>query len=67
MLVSSKPCPTCGDTMLFTATIEQLRKFAQGALVQDVFPDMPAGDRERLISGTCPPCWDKMWKESEND
>lgn len=35
--------------------------------IQNVFPFMSKDDREMLISGTCPKCWDEMvaWAEEQ--
>jgi hypothetical protein len=32
-----------------------------GALAQDAFPYLSADDRELLISGICPTCWEKSF------
>lgn len=29
-------------------------------LVQDLFPDLSDDEREMLMSGICPPCWDEI-------
>jgi hypothetical protein len=39
---------------------EAYRKYEQGMAVLDAFPDRSADDREFLITGICPECWDKM-------
>jgi hypothetical protein len=31
-------------------------------LIQDVFPELNADEREFMISGTHPACWDEMFK-----
>lgn len=35
----------------------------EGEYIQNVFPEMSVDQREQLISGTCPKCWDKHMKE----
>lgn len=35
--------------------------------MQDIFPDLPIGDRELLISGTCNTCWQKMFGNDEDE
>ena len=35
--------------------------------IQDIFPDLPIGDRELLISGTCNTCWQKMFGNDEDE
>jgi len=43
-------------------------RWREGENIQHAFPDMSAGDREVLISGTHPACWDKLFgEENEND
>ena len=34
-------------------------------LIQDIFPDMPIDQREFLITGTHPECWDSIFGEDE--
>jgi hypothetical protein len=36
-----------------------------GAYVQDAFPYLSAPEREQLISGTHPKCWDEMFECAE--
>jgi len=45
-------CPTC----LFCGE-------GEGEFVQNVFPEMSPEDRELLISGTHPACWDRYMGE----
>ena len=33
--------------------------------VQDIFPYLNSGERELLISKTCPKCWNMMFGDSE--
>lgn len=35
--------------------------------VQDVFPEMTKEQREILISGTCPECWDVLFPEEDEE
>jgi len=32
-----------------------------------VLPTLTAEDRERFITGICPPCWDKMFQYEEEE
>jgi hypothetical protein len=36
-------------------------------LIQQVFPYLTADEREIMISGTCPVCWEKMMKDMEDE
>ena len=63
MFVINTTCPFCGKT-----TPIQIRRVADyhawqnGALAQDAFPYLSADEREMLISGMCPICWND-WNE----
>jgi hypothetical protein len=60
-------CPECSKTSEFTLDAEEVRRWQAGEFIQDVWPQMPPNQRETLISGTHPKCWDKMFPEDEND
>lgn len=53
----------CGDEKVFDLDAESAVAWYRGALLQDVFPDMSPDDAERLISGTCSPCWERLFAE----
>ena len=38
-----------------------------GGLIDRIFSEMSAGQREMMISGTHPFCWKEMFDESEED
>lgn len=48
-------------------TDEQYHAWKGGVHVQNIFPSWPPEDREMLISGTCPSCWEEMWAEEEEE
>lgn len=58
-------CMTCGVSSSIMMTKEQHDRWKGGELVQNVFPDMPAPQRELLISGTHPECWERLFKQGE--
>jgi hypothetical protein len=35
--------------------------------VQDAFPYLSAGEREQIMTGTHPECWEKMFPEEDED
>lgn len=55
----TKRCPFCGESKTFVLYAEDVEKWKQGALIQSVWPFMPANDRETLMTAICPECWDK--------
>ena len=46
-------------------TEEQLQKWYDGALIQNVMPHLSPEDREFIISGTTPEEWDDMFGGEE--
>lgn len=67
---TTKPCLHCGKSSTLRINAEQLALWNKGILVQTAFPDMPAPERELLISGTHPECWNKIFdpaKEEEEE
>lgn len=56
-------CPVCGEKHLIFANVEDFLSWDEGALVQDAFPYLSPNEREMLISGICPDCWDRLFGE----
>lgn len=54
-------CPFCGVESVISVFEDDYLAWEQGALVQDAFPYLSADDREMLISGICPTCWEKTF------
>jgi len=65
--VVTPACLGCDDTAVFVMTDEEHLRYCAGEHVQRIFPHWSAEDRERLISGTCPTCWEEMWAEEEEE
>lgn len=60
-------CPFCGNTSVVVVGKADFEKWENGACVQDAFPYLSADDRERLISGICPTCWDDMFNGMDEE
>lgn len=58
-------CPRCGSSsMLENINLERYNDFKGGRMkVQDAFPGVPDTVREVLLSGLCPGCQEKIFKE----
>ena len=56
-------CPWCTKTGGVLVPIQGYEQWRQGELIQQAMPEVSPGDRERLISGTCPSCWDRVMGE----
>lgn len=58
----SKVCIYCGIESWFRITEKQYEAWiTNDGYIQDVFPNMTNQEREVMISGTHPECWDAMF------
>ena len=51
-------CPFCGKRNSVVVDEEDFERYENGAKAQDAFPYLEPDERELLISGICPSCWD---------
>ena len=58
-------CQRCGTSHNLLVNMNDMIAWKAGKYIQDAMPYLSVGDRELLISGTCDPCFDKMFKEFE--
>ena len=65
--IVTRPCPFCGRSHEVEVNDMDYLDWQDGELVQDAFPYLSAGERELLVSGICPTCWDKMFKTNDDD
>lgn len=65
--LESPACPHCGTTHKVNITGKQLWSMNNGLSARDVLPDEDPAVHERFISGTCSPCWNKLWSNSVPD
>lgn len=54
-------CPYCGKANEIEVNEMDYFDWDDGELVQDAFPYLSVEEREMLISGICPTCWNKMF------
>jgi hypothetical protein len=59
-------CVQCGRRVEIVCTKQQLANWQRGQLIQVALSNVPAEDREMLITGICGLCWKKMFAK-END
>ena len=62
-MIVSKVSSFTGKTnqMELDITQEQIKRFLEGEKVQDVFPNLNAGQREFLLNGTTPEEWNEVF------
>ena len=58
-------CPCCGIGTCLALDIEAVADWRNGALAQDVFPELSATDRETIISGLCEECQSEIFGEDD--
>lgn len=58
-------CRECKEYKDIPVTRAQLEAWTGGMLIQRAMPNVSPDDRELLISGTCGPCFDKMFDGEE--
>lgn len=64
--VTTKECIHCGQTGTVMVDEEKYREFKQTPshlrrLIQDIFPDHSKGEREQLMTGVHPECFEEMF------
>lgn len=69
MITIEVTCPFCGSTNFISVYEEDFFDWRNGVLAQEAFPYLDADERELLISGICPSCWEGMFggEEEEED
>ena len=65
--VETRPCMFCGKKHHLTVNESALRAWQGGVKIQHAFPELNADERELLISGTCPKCWDENMKPDDDE
>lgn len=60
-------CPMCGSTKVIKVAFDDYNRWQHGALIQDAFPYLDNADRERIKTGICNDCWNKMFGLGEED
>ena len=56
-------CRTCNKDYSLKVPFAGHAEWMEGELIQNALPELSAGERELLISGTCDACWDEMFPE----
>ena len=54
-------CPICGHGNEVEVNEMDYLDWQDGVLAQVAFPYLSANEREALISGICPTCWENMF------
>ena len=65
--VVAVPCRQCKEATDLTVNIEGFIAWQGGELIQNALPELNADQRELLISGICPKCWEQMFPSDEEE
>lgn len=60
-------CPFCGHAHEVAVNEDDFWDWDDGKNAQDAFPYLTPDEREMLISGICPKCWDSMFGGEDED
>jgi hypothetical protein len=61
-------CGFCGESHIVKNVPAQgYADWKAGKHIQVALPWLSPDDREMLMTGTCPPCWDSIFEASEKD
>lgn len=60
-------CPFCGKAHEIEVNEIDYLDWQDGELVQNAFPYLSADEREMLVSGICPDCWNGMFGQEEDE
>ena len=67
IIKKAKKCVFCHKFVEIKMPVEGYKKYIEGALVQDAFPEMRVEDREFLISGICEDCQNDIFGENDEE
>ena len=59
----TRDCPFCGKKMAIDIPIDAYLKWIDGVRIQDALPNIAAEDREVLLTGICPKCWNETFPD----
>lgn len=62
---SEVSCRFCSTIWAVTVSAEQLVQWRLGAYLTECAPQLDPDDRELLISGMCPDCWERIIENSD--
>lgn len=65
--VVTRNCLNCGEFTYVTVDVEGYYRWQGGEHIQTALPMLTTNERELLLSGTHPDCWDEMFPEEEEE
>lgn len=65
--VITATCPECKGSKAVPIDNKSLSNWLHGDLIQRAMASIDEDDRERLITGYCPSCWNKLFADDDVD
>lgn len=66
-IVVEEACVFCGQQYRVECPRTGYAYWKNGVHIQHAMPELPAEDREFLISRVCPKCWDATFPEGDDE
>lgn len=66
-LIIENTCPFCHRVDCIEVNGSDFYKWSHGMRAQKAFPYLSDNEREMIISGICPTCWDETFKDEEEN
>lgn len=60
-------CPICHEAHTIMVYSDDFYAWKHGKNAQDAFGYLSAEEREMLISGICPSCWDNLFADEDEE
>ena len=58
-------CPICGKINIIIVPWSDYLAWQSGECIQDAMPYLKENEREALLTGLCPSCWDNIFKNEK--
>lgn len=65
--ITTKKCVRCREGGTLIVWEDDYKRYVNGALIQDAFPDLVAPVREQIVTGTHPECWTELFGEDDGE
>lgn len=67
MILINRTCPYCQKAQTLRVSASGYNQWKSGKLIQRALPELSNDEREILLTGICPECWDKMLTPMEEE